>query len=124
MDADRRQFLGGWGAVVTGAAAPLALPRPALQESHARPTNPINPTDPINPVGPVNPAVPVDPVDPVDPIARTEHERFMSLAIDRSLRLASLGMRQSEREIEKTVRTGVDLFLFGAGIRDLPGRKK
>ena len=72
--------------MVTGAAAPLALPRPALQESHARPTNPINPTDPINPVGPVNPAVPVDPVDPVDPIARTEHERFMSLAIEQARR--------------------------------------
>ncbi len=54
----------------------------------------------------------------------TAADQFMSLAIDRSLRLASLGMRQSGREIERTVRTGVDLFLFGAAIRDLPGRKK
>ncbi|QYX82497.1 nucleoside deaminase [Streptomyces akebiae] len=59
MDADRRQFLGRWGAVVTGAAAPVTLPRPLLQESHAR---------------------------PVDPIARSEHERFMELAIEQARR--------------------------------------
>lgn len=59
MDADRRQFLGRWGAVVTGAAAPLTLPRPVLQESHAR---------------------------PVDPIARSGHERFMELAIEQARR--------------------------------------
>lgn len=83
MDAGRRQFLGRWGAVVTGAAAPLALPRPALQESHARPTDPINPVDPVHPVRPVRP---VRPVDPVDLIARTEHERFMGLAIEQARR--------------------------------------
>ncbi|MDT0569124.1 nucleoside deaminase [Streptomyces sp. DSM 3412] len=59
MDADRRQFLGRWGAVVAGAAAPVMLPPPLLQESHAR---------------------------PVDPIARGEHERFMELAIEQARR--------------------------------------
>lgn len=59
MDADRRQFLGRWGAVVAGAAAPVTLPRPLLQESHAR---------------------------PVDPIARGEHERCMELAIEQARR--------------------------------------
>lgn len=37
MDSGRRQFLGSWGAVVTGGAAPFALPRHMLQESPARP---------------------------------------------------------------------------------------
>lgn len=35
MDSGRRQFLGRFGAVVTGVAAPVALPRHAMRESHA-----------------------------------------------------------------------------------------
>lgn len=37
MDSGRRQFLGRFGAVVTGVAAPIALPRHAVQESNAAP---------------------------------------------------------------------------------------
>ncbi|MDX3642147.1 nucleoside deaminase [Streptomyces sp. MB09-02B] len=73
MDAGRRQFLGRWGVVLTGAAAPVALPGPSLQESHARPIDPRNRT-----------------------LRRThththtrtfsEHERFMELAIEQARR--------------------------------------
>ncbi|MFM9588006.1 hypothetical protein ACKI1J_00710 [Streptomyces scabiei] len=35
MDAGRRRFLGRWGAVATGVATPLALPRHPLRESPA-----------------------------------------------------------------------------------------
>lgn len=37
MDSGRRQFLGRFGAVVTGVAAPIVLPRHAVQESNAAP---------------------------------------------------------------------------------------
>lgn len=37
MDSGRRQLLGRWGAVVAGVAAPVALPRHMIQESHAGP---------------------------------------------------------------------------------------
>ncbi|GAA4081712.1 nucleoside deaminase [Streptomyces shaanxiensis] len=37
MDSGRRQFLGRWGAVVTGVAAPFTLPGQAFPESHAHP---------------------------------------------------------------------------------------
>lgn len=56
MDSGRRQFLGRWGAVVAGVAAPFALPRHALQESHARPGT------------------------------GTGHERFMWLAVEQARR--------------------------------------
>jgi AcrR family transcriptional regulator len=54
----------------------------------------------------------------------TAADQFMSLAIDRSLRMASLGIRQPAREIEKTVTTGVDLFLHGASRCAAPATRK
>lgn len=54
----------------------------------------------------------------------TAADQFMSLAIDRSLRMASLGIRQPAREVEKTVRTGVDLFLHGASRCNNPTTRK
>lgn len=58
MDSGRRHFLGRCGAVVTGVAAPFALPRHTLQESHAG----------------------------TRPHTRTRHERFMWLAIEQARR--------------------------------------
>lgn len=41
-------------------------------------------------------------------------EQFMSLVIDSSLRLAALGIRSGNRDIETRIRAAVDLFLNGA----------
>jgi TetR/AcrR family transcriptional repressor of mexJK operon len=41
-------------------------------------------------------------------------EQFMSLVIDSSLRLAALGIRSGNLDIEGRIRTAVDLFLNGA----------
>lgn len=41
-------------------------------------------------------------------------DQFMSLAVDSSLRLASLGIKATPRQIEQWVRAAVDLFLSGA----------
>jgi TetR/AcrR family transcriptional regulator, mexJK operon transcriptional repressor len=41
-------------------------------------------------------------------------EQFMSLVIDSSLRLAALGIRPGNRDIEGRIRAAVDLFLNGA----------
>jgi len=41
-------------------------------------------------------------------------EQFMSLVIDSSLRLAALGIRSGNPDIEGRIRTAVDLFLNGA----------
>jgi TetR/AcrR family transcriptional regulator, mexJK operon transcriptional repressor len=41
-------------------------------------------------------------------------EHFMSLVIDSSLRLAVLGLNSRRRDVEKTVREAVDIFLNGA----------
>ena len=67
MDAGRRQFLGRCGVVVAGAAAPLTLPRPALQESHARPLDSHTRSGSRTRSG-------------------TQHERFMGLAIEQARR--------------------------------------
>lgn len=45
-------------------------------------------------------------------------DQFMSLAVDRSLRLANLGIKPTAREIEQWVSAAVDLFLNGARRRD------
>ena len=74
MDAGRRQFLGRWGAVMTGAAAPLALPRHVLQEGHARP----------DPDAGANTATAPRSATSTD--VRTGHERFMRLAIEQARR--------------------------------------
>ncbi|WP_251828983.1 nucleoside deaminase [Streptomyces sp. ATCC 21386] len=73
MDAGRRQFLGRWGAVLTGAAAPVALPRPALRESHAQPLDSQTQTQ-------------AQPEPQTRTRTRTEHERFMELAIEQARR--------------------------------------
>ena len=72
MDAGRRRFLGRWGAVTTGVAAPLALPRHLLRERHGRPdpgTGAHAAAEPRSATG-----------------ARTGHERFMRLAIEQARR--------------------------------------
>jgi hypothetical protein len=45
-------------------------------------------------------------------------DQFMSLVVDRSLRLANLGIKHSPRVIEQWVRSSVDLFLSGARRHD------
>jgi tRNA(Arg) A34 adenosine deaminase TadA len=71
MDAGRRQFLGRWGAVLTEAAAPVALPRPALRESHAQP---------------LDSQTQAQTQPEAQTRTRTEHERFMELAIEQARR--------------------------------------
>ncbi|MFI1731082.1 nucleoside deaminase [Streptomyces acidicola] len=72
MDSGRRQFLGRWGAVVTGVAAPFAFSRPVFQESHARPDLGAG----------ANTATDLQ----TDSGAGTSHERFMRLAIEQAQR--------------------------------------
>lgn len=65
MDSGRRQFLGRWGAVVTGVAAPVALPRHALPVGHAQPDLGAGATSATD----------------LQTGTGTHHERFMWLAI-------------------------------------------
>lgn len=45
-------------------------------------------------------------------------EQFMSLAVDNSLRLASLGMKIGTKDVETWVRSSVELFLVGVKDHD------
>ncbi|MGF0174151.1 nucleoside deaminase [Streptomyces sp. Marseille-Q5077] len=72
MDSGRRQFLGRFGAVVTGVAAPIALPRHAEQESHAAPDSGPSP----------NAATDLR----TGTVTGTRHEQFMWRAIEEARR--------------------------------------
>ncbi|MGW0707085.1 nucleoside deaminase [Streptomyces sp. NPDC002643] len=67
MDVDRRRFLGGWGAAVTGVAAPFALTGYTFPADRARPV-----------------ADPPDTGGHTDHADHADHERFMWLAIEQA----------------------------------------
>ncbi|WP_228472955.1 nucleoside deaminase [Streptomyces cyaneochromogenes] len=75
MDSGRRQFLGRWGAVVTGVAAPFALPGQAFPQSHTHPDLEAGAT-----------TTAPDPQSGSGTRTGSGHERFMWLAIAQARR--------------------------------------